>query len=156
VDQAPAAVELTGKERRVLVLRRHQDSVPLVGAEVARRCEAHQRAVVREAGVDDHVLVAAARDARVLDTEPLRVRLEIGQEAAVGVDNPVGEAVGAARHAEVREARAVLDADEQERLAFELRRRGVEDRVHHVRPIVGRQDRVTFVAAEELFAWLAV
>ena len=117
VDEGPAPVELAREEGRVLVLGRHQHAAPLVRAEVAGGREADERAAARVAGVDDHVLVAAPGDPRVLDAEALRLRLDVGQQAPVGVDRPVLETVGAAGNAEMGEPGAVLDAREQERLA---------------------------------------
>lgn len=94
------------------------------------------------------------RDAQVLDAEALGVGLELGLEAAVSVDDPVGETIGAAGHRQVREARAVLEPEEQQRLAIELRRGRIEVRVHRLRQIACGQDRVSFVAGEQLSAWL--
>jgi len=50
----------------------------------------------------------------------------------------------------VREAGSVLDADEEDRLAVEVRDAGVEDRVDRVRPAIGAEDRVPLVASEQL------
>jgi hypothetical protein len=150
VDQRPAAVELAREQRGVLVLRRHDDASPLIRAEVPRGREADKGAHVRVARVHDHVLVAAGRDPRVLDPEPLRLRLDLRQQPPVGLDDPVRQAVGAAGHAEMGEARAVLDADEQEGLAAEPGDAGIEDRVDRVWPLGRGENRIPLVASEEL------
>ena len=47
---------------------------------------------------------------------------------------------------EMGEARAVLDAHEQQRLALELGDGGIEDGVDGVRPVGRREDRVSLIA----------
>ena len=138
VDEREPAVERARKESGILVLRRHQRTVPLERLEVARRSEPDERPGARVTGVHDHVLVAAERDAGILDPVALRLGLDIGEQAPVDVDRPPLEPVGAARDAEVRQPGPVLDADEQQRLAVDSRRAGVEDGIDGVRPVVRR------------------
>src|SRR5262249_50419663 len=74
----------------------------------------------------------------------------IGDETRAGINAPIGEAVVASSHGEVRMATAILDADEQDGLLADLTGAGVEDRVGRVRPVPGRQYRVGGVALEQL------
>ncbi len=90
------------------------------------------------------------RDPRILDPESFLLRLDLGKQAPVGLDNPVRQAVGTAGDAEVGEACTVLDADEQQRLAFEACRTGVEDGVDGVRPVGRAEDRIARVTPEKL------
>ena len=64
------------------------DPAALVAAEVAGRGQADERAAVRVAGVGDQVLVAAAGDAGILDSEAL-CPVEQRMEAALRLDRPV-------------------------------------------------------------------
>jgi hypothetical protein len=58
------------------------------------------------------------------------------------VDDPVRDAVVRSSAGEVREAAAVLDPAEQDRLVADPRRPGVHHRVDGVRPALRREHRI--------------
>jgi hypothetical protein len=150
VDQGPAAAESTREQRGVLVLGRHEHPAPLERRKVAGRRQADERAGTRITGVNDHVLVIAQRDPRILDSKPLRVRREIWKKTTIRIDRPVGQAVRATGNAEMGEAGAILHADEEDRLLAEPGDAGIEDGVDGVRPVGRHEDRIPLVPSKQL------
>jgi hypothetical protein len=149
LDQGPAAAESIREQRGVLVFGRHEHPASLERREVAGRRQADERAGTRIAGEDDHVLVIAQRDPRILDSKPLRVGREIWKKA-IGIDRPVGQAIRAAGNAEMGEAGAILHADEEDRLVAETGDAGVKDGVDGVRPVGRPEDRIALVPSKQL------
>ena len=156
MDEQPATVEAAREERRVLVLRaaspgpsRRKVRKSVV---VGQRDERPAPAVGR-VGDDEVALLGQPRDARVLDPpELLRVALGCRAQAGLGVDDPVREAVLAAGDRQVGDAAAILDAQEQDRLAVDERSARIEDAVGRVGQRGGGDDRVERRAGEEVGA----
>ena len=144
VDEGPAAVDPARKERRVLVLRWHRRAEPGERPEVAGDGQRHERAAPAEGRIRDCPFLALGQpgDPRILDTPDfLREVLGVGHEGRLGVDVPSGPAVVAARDREVRDAPKILDAQQQDALAVDRGRRGVEHRVRPIRDVRRAEDR---------------
>ena len=145
VDECPAPFEPTREQGRILVFGGHQHAAPLIRAKVAGRREADERTTVGVPGVDDQVLVAGAGDPSILDSEALGLRGELRQQAEVGLDHPVREAVGAPGRAEMGDAGAILDANQKHGLVVQAADAGIEDGVDRRGPVGRREDGIALV-----------
>ena len=152
MEEDPLPSDALGKQRRILVLRRDDDPDPLDAVEVFGGREEHRRARVTVGGARDHVLPELFHPdgARVLEAPFLSVAPFERREQRLPVDLPPVNAVGRPGDGQMRDSRACLDAREQDGLAADLDRGGVEDHIHRDRPVRGREDRVGGMPPEEL------
>ena len=83
------------------------------------------------------------------DAPVLLDEVGVGRQSALGVDRPAAHAVLTGRHDERREARAVLDSNQQQGAALELGGPGVEDGVDGAGEVLGGDDRVGVEASKD-------
>ena len=152
VDHRVTAAKLPWKNGGVFVLGRHDWPEADERLEIDGRGQRDQRADRRKGRVGDDPLLAIGDpgDAGVFHAPRLfRVIHRIGREGGLGIDPPVGDAVGTAGHTEVGMAATVFDPHEQQRGGADLAGARIEDGVDRVGPVIGREDRITLVAAEQ-------
>jgi hypothetical protein len=76
----------------------------------------------------------------------------IGPQRRLCIDPPSVDAIVGSRGAQMRVASSVLDPAEEKRGPVRQTRRScIEDRVRRVRPIGGRQNRVSWMPVEQHF-----
>ena len=152
VQEHPAPGDAVRQERGVLVLWVPDDPVALDGGEVLGGGEEGDGAgrAVRGAGDDAAVEFVDPDGACVVEAPLLARDLVVGRGQRLGIDRPATDAVRRAGDGEMRDTSAVLDPSEQDVFAFEFGSRLVEDGVDGIGPVLGREDRVAGVAAEEL------
>ena len=152
MDHRPAAVEAAREEGRVLVLGRHDrsEATDLRKSRVVASADERPAAAVGRVGDRPFLALGQPGDARVLAAPGLLgIAIDVGLEERLGIEPPVGDAVGAAGDVELGDPAEVLDADEEDRLVPDSGGAGIEDRVRGIRDVGRRQDGVRGVAPEE-------
>ncbi len=120
VDQRPVAADAMGQQSGVLVIGRHDETIPLELLKISRQRQCHTGAIVGVGRIDDGVSIQLRdiSDARVLDAvEFLREAVRLGGHRRLRVDYPAIDAVDRAGRAEVGMAAPVLHATKQQRCA---------------------------------------
>ena len=153
VEEHPLAVDPVRQQRGVLVVGLADDAAALDAAEVLRRGEVDGGPGRPVGGAGDHPVAELRHedDARILEAPLLADDARGGREQGQRVDRPTVDAIGRAGGRQVRDAPQVLDARQDDRRPVgETRCRGVEDGVDRVGPVLGLQNRVRGMSAEEL------
>jgi len=116
MQQREAAVDASRQERRVLVVRLHDEAEPLEAAKVVGERQRDAGAALAERGIGDRIFTELVDegDARIFDApQLLREMLRIGPQRRLLVDDPAVDAVLGARRAQVRVAATILDAAQE-------------------------------------------
>ena len=146
VNQSPPAVNPSRQQRRVLILRRHDDAEPLKALEIPGQRQGDSWTASRKRRVRYSVLLEFrdVSDAGIFDA-PYLFRIVVGvcRQRRFGVDSPSVNAIGGSRGAQVRQASPVFHPAEQQSIAVgQTDRSCVKDAVDRIRPVALRQDRV--------------